>query len=578
MFPVVGDEFPSAEWAAAFAQYEANDAWYSGDQAKLQAVYAWTAGAGTRGDDPATHYHKASRSWRKGGARGWLSRMFNGRVVEDPGEHRTRIHAPVAGNLATLASDLLFAEPPTFRIYNAEGKPTKDRTQARLDAVLNSERTHRTLSHAGEETAGISAVVLTAHWDREISDVPWLQATSADAAVPEFVAGRLAAVNLYTTYPTGTGSGQVYCHVERHEVGAIVHALLLLENGKVAGVARLEDRPETAHIPRIGGAVAGPIDGSIALPTGIRQLTAAWWRHLPTRAFRKHGALALAGRAVFEGAEQMLDAVDEVWSSWMRDVKIARARLIVPEAFLDVQGPGLGGAFDDDRELLTGLAFTDLGGVDRETISAHQFAIRAEEHAATLLGLTREITQHAGYSLSSYSESQSSGGVTATEVTDRTTMTERTRDKQRLYFVDAGEPIARALMALDAVHYSGRELPADVDLRIEIPPLSQIDPEKEARIMGFLRSAQAASTDTLVRMQHKDWEETQIQEEIDRIRQENGLDDEQDPALLDRVPPGAGPAADESGNPIEDGQDPNGERDVVAEQRARDEQQRRAAA
>lgn len=542
-FPALDETFPSADWALAFAQYAENDAWYSGDQSKLSAVYSGTGGAATRGDDPATHFNKADGTWRRGGLRGFASRFFNGKVVDPAsGQQHTRIHTPVAGNLARLSSDLLMAEPPTFRIYNEAGKSFGGRPSSRSDKVLNSERTQRTLSAAAEDCAGISAVVLTAHWDRDVSDVPWLQHATADAAVPEFVGGRLAAVNLYTVYHVTTGDRLDYSltHVERHEPGYIVHGLLRInELGKTIRVVPLQDRPETEHLASIAGAVAGPLEGTIALPTGIRSLTAAWWRHLPTKTFRKSGRLSFLGRAVFEGSEQLLDAVDEVWSSWMRDIKIARARLIVPQSFLESQGAGLGGAFDDDAEILTALEYTNLGGDDQQMISAHQFAIRAEEHASTLLALTREITQHAGYSLSSYAEQASSGGMTATEVTDRTTMTERTRDRQRLYFIEAADPIAHALMELDRVHYGGAEIPNNADLRIEIPDLSQIDPEKEARVFQSLRIAMAASTRTLVVAQHPEWEDDQIDAEVEQIRLENNLGggEEVDPGAEDRVPP-----------------------------------------
>jgi hypothetical protein len=546
--PKLGEAFPDNSWGPAFHQYAANAAWWTGDQQALQSIYANVSGQ-TRGDDPATHYNKADRTLRRGGVRGWMARFFNGTPVSQDGEYRTRLHAPVAANLATLSSDLLFAEPPTFRLVDEDGEVIDDKAQTRLDRILNSEAAILALSDAAELTAGISATVLTAHWDRNISDRPWLQATACDAAVPEFAAGRLVAVNLFTEYhelrPTDRAVvDRTVVHIERHEPGAVVHALARLKANPRGDIVveeylPLSAREETAHIAEIPGAILDdPWNGAVRLPTGVKGLTAAWWRNRPTRLFRKNGGLAMMGRSDFEGAEQLLDAVDETWSSWMRDLKIARARLIVPNAFLDSMGPGMGGAFDTDREILTALEFTDLGG-DGGNISAHQFAIRAQEHSDTLHALTREITQFAGYSMSTYGESGATA-QTATEVVDRTTLTERTRDKKLRIFAEAIRPLAMTLLELDRVHFGGPGAGKAADLDIDWPDLSQIDPEKEARTFQYLRAAMAVSTETLVRAQHEDWSEAQIEAEVNRVQSEFNLDDSKlladDAANLDRAP------------------------------------------
>lgn len=40
------------------------------------------------------------------------------------------------------------------------------------------------------------------------------------------------------------------------------------------------------------------------------------------------------GRSDYKGVEPMLNAFDETWSSWMRDLKVGRARIFVPEAMI----------------------------------------------------------------------------------------------------------------------------------------------------------------------------------------------------------------------------------------------------
>ncbi len=373
-----------------------------------------------------------------------------------------------------------------------------------------------------------------------------MQASACDAAVPEYVGSKTVAINLWSTFQKLSSSGQitvVYYHVERHEVGAIVHALYEGRFGSIGKRVPLNSIPETEHLLGIRGGILNP-DLSVSLPTGIDMLTAQYWRNLPTRFHRKHGTLSRIGRADFEGVEAQLSAVDETWSSWMRDIKIARARLIVPAAFLD--GGALGPSFDDDREILTALEYADNN--NGETIQAHQFEIRYLEHKATILALIEDVLQHAGYSMSSYGETSDGGEKTATEVVDRTTATERTRDKKILYYKQAQIPLDEALLELDRIHYHGPGLPDGAKIDIEFTELSQIDPEKLARTMGLLRSAEAASTKTLVAMLHDDWDQPQLDEEVDRILAETGMSDvAPDPAKIDRVAPAIDP---ETGLPV----------------------------
>lgn len=555
--PQPGAAWPSPDWYYAFRQYATNDARYSGDQAALQRAYAGTVpGSNARGDDPAYHFNKVSRgvAGRLRNAFRWV--FFNGRPDVE-GEARTRFMSPAAYNLANLSADLLAAEPPAFQIVDASGKPVKSPAQDRVDKVLNGKATNRTLIHAGELAAGLGAVVLTAHWNRDESDAPWMDFTPCDAAIPEFIGGKLAAVNLFTIHYVQAPTRQTndgYIHIERHEPGAIIHGLFSIratdEQYQALGFAfrelgksvPLSTVDELAHIAEIPGSVAGD-DGTVILPTGIDMLTASWWRNRPTKQFRKFSTLSHLGRADWEGeGEIILDAIDETWSSWLRDIKLAKARLIIPESMLE--GTAKGAGFDEEREIWQQLAFVPKEA--QGTITAQQFAIRAAEHQLTLTQLTRELTQYAGYSMSSYGD-EAGASKTATEVVDRTSMTERTRDKKNLYAVEAYEPIARALMELDRVHYAGRGLAADVDLDISIPDLSQIDPEKEARTLQYLRAAQAISTREIVDQLHPDWEQRQKDAEVERILAENGLTETitvQDPGTAGRVDPVTGQPLD----------------------------------
>lgn len=533
--PVENQAWPTPEWEPAFEQYESNAAWFGADAERLAGLYG---GGITRGDNPATHLNRSDGTWRRGGLKGRIYQFFVGKIVAQQtpasgplgARTETRILSPIAGNIASMSADKVMGTPPSFRL-EVSGKPVDGDRQARVDDLFSSDPMRLALANAAELAAGLSAVAITAHYgDRTTSDRPWIQVTACDAVIPEWEGSRLTAVNLWTTYPTTDAFGvlgKVYYHVERHEPGAVVHALY---DGKIDGIGRrvpLDAHELTAWIQQIAGGQWNEADRILTLPTGIEELTAAWWPNRPTRRFRNDGHLSLIGRADIEGGEPFCDAHSMVWSSWLRDIKVARARLIVPNSMLETGQEGGGAFFDDDAEIITGLSYVRLGD-SSDVISAQQFAIRADDHAKTLLDITREILQHAGYNLSSYGEYGGGAAVTATEVNDRTSNTAATVAKKRLAFKAAFQPLARALLALDARHYAGTPL-GDATLTIEFDDSPRVDPEAQARAFSAYYAAYSASIETLVRERSPDWDDGLVKAEVERIKEERGLNRLADP-------------------------------------------------
>jgi hypothetical protein len=68
---------------------------------------------------------------------------------------------------------------------------------------------------------------------------------------------------------------------------------------------------------------------------------------------RKNRRLPI-GRSDFDAIEDELDALDETWSSLLRDIRLGKVRLFVPEGALErvAPGPGSGRTYDVDRELM----------------------------------------------------------------------------------------------------------------------------------------------------------------------------------------------------------------------------------
>jgi hypothetical protein len=567
--PEPNQPFPTVDLQPVFEQYQSNRAWAFGGDQDIAGVYGgWET---SRGDDSNTHFNRGGgssffrRAWRS------LTRPFwaagDGKVTGggNPPTQKTRLHSPIAGNLSALSSDLLYAEPPRI-VVQRDGKPlpSDDDLSKQLAQILD-EQFEATMSEAGEWVAGLSSACLVAQWDRQDgSRRPWVTVSPADSFVPEYRGSTLTAVNLFTTYHDVAASGRTnatYTHVERHEPGSITHALYRSGRGdgtNIGVLVNLDDWiPQVAHYRDIIGHLEDPDTQTIILNTGIDRITAYPWINLPTRRYSLTPATRWAGRADFEGAEQVLDKIDLVWSAWMRDIVIGRARLFVPEQYLEAAGPGGGPAFDEDSEILTpfaGAAINVDGGVP-QSISAQQFAIRASDHAATLDALVLELLTHAGISPASYQGvQQGSAQRTATEVTADRDATNRTRKRKIRYHNRAVVPLVEALLDLNRVHYRGDTLGVDDEVVVTFPTVDQIAPLVLAQVQQTLRAAQAASTKTLVLMQHPDWEPKEIDEEVLAIIAENpGLagELEADPTVVDRVDPLVNPQPSAGGDPSE---------------------------
>lgn len=555
--PTENKPFPATEVAPIFDQIRSNRAWSFGGDQDIAGVYGgWNA---SRGDDPNTHYNNSTgsgffrRVWRSVTRPFWGatdSAVTGGGV---PPQAKTRMHSPIAGNLAALSSDLLYSEPPRIVVQRA-GTPleSKDELSQQLSQILD-EQFEASMSEAGEWVAGLSSACLVAQWDAtDGSRRPWVTVSPADSYVPEYLGSKLTAVTLFTTYHDVTASGTTratYTHIERHEPGSITHALYRSsrgDGGDIGALVPIEDWIEQLQgITAIPGALTDPDGRTVILNTGITRITAYPWINLPTRRYSLTPSTRWAGRADIEGAEQVLDKIDMVWSAWMRDIVVGRARLIVPEQFLESAGPGGGPVFDEDSEILTPFASAALspdGGIS-EAISAQQFAIRAADHAATLESLVLELLTHAGISPATYQGVQqgSTGNRTATEVTADRDSTNRTRKRKIRYHNRAVVPLVEALLELNRVHYQGESLGKDDEVVVTFPTIDQIAPQVLATVQQTLRAAQSASTRTLVMMQHPDWEPREIDEEVTRIYAENpglsGDDVDTDPTEVERVDP-----------------------------------------
>ena len=520
--------WPPAPFSIALDRFAEHGAWWVGDTATLQTIYAGEA---------ATHVHNGAP--HRGGLVGSLSKAFWGAPLVK-GEKRMKMHVDLAGGICRLSATLLFGEQVKIRYpkpaeLDAAGiTPAKTKWQHegqdRLDKIMSSDETRAQLLQGGEYASALGGVFLAVTWNEGLADHVRIRAYAADCAIPEFQDGILTAVTLWTEYRVDR---DVYRLLERHDVGMISYTLHRGTDRFLGAVVPINSLNETAHYnglrsqAELDRAIAEPGSWSetVAVATGVPRLAVVYIpNRMPNKDWRKQGVLANLGRSDLAGIEDELDKVDMTWSSLMRDVALGQGRLTVPESWLESNGRGQGGTLDLDREVYVGV--NALGKGD-ETIGGQvhesQFDIRDETLLNVIDGLKREIAWTTGYSLAHLGVDHDGSMKTATEVEADYSDSERVRDEKAMYVKPALAQLAQVALAIDGVVFPGKgggwfdELP-DVDF----PPVSQEDMEKAARIIQSLFLSESISRRERVRRANAGWDEDQVDDEVDALKQEFG--------------------------------------------------------
>lgn len=493
------------------------DAWYASDPDRLAARYE------NRGVRELPENRPAQL---RGGAVGRIARWFWGNPTP-LGEKVDKLHVPLAGDIARTSSELLFSEPPRLLVDNTG---TQDALQELLATGL-----HPTLLEAGELAAALGGCYLRIVWDEDVDpDKPWIDAVAGDCAVPEFAYGRLRAVTFWRVLEED--GNEVLRHLERHEKGAILHGLYRGNLGTLGRAVPLTEHEQTAPL------AAQLVDGNRVNTGAPEHLTAAYIPNVrPARAWRNLPAAAGWGQSDYQGIEGLMDALDETYSSWMRDVQNGKGRIVVPDSMLDSLGPGKGTAWNEERRIYSGLNMLTRPG-DPNPLTVVQFDIRVQEHRDTCAELIEQAVRQAGYSAATFGEHGDDGkAVTATEIRARQRRSMTTKGKKCLYTVPPLASITEAWLAVYAGLFHG---PVEITRpTVEFQDSVSEAPVELATTAELLRRADAASDETLVRLVHPDWEDEQVAAEVTKLGQQREM---ADPAMTGAEfepdgPPGAEP-------------------------------------
>ncbi|MGW4825735.1 hypothetical protein ACWEP4_44540 [Streptomyces sp. NPDC004227] len=524
-------------------------AWYAGDTGHLAAVYG----------GPASYSrHPIARQFFEVDARrgtGSDLRMFWGQEAT-PGQTAAKLHVPIAGDIAEMSANLLWSEVPqvTVDLDSVTDRDTAKSTTAQIGRYLD-DRGHAKLREAAEQTAGLSNCYLRVVWDTALRPRPWLDVLQPDAVVPEWRWGLLAAATVWRELEPLADTSEVWRLLEYHTPGAIEYGVYKGSVGELGMRMDLRDHPDTEEF-------AARTDSLGRQTTGVTRLLISHLPNmLPNRMWDGIPGTAPLGRSDYAGIEPMMDALDESWTSWMRDLRLGKARIMLPQSMLDTDGPGTGGSFNLEQEVRVALNMLDEGSKD--AISQVQFNIRVDEHERTCKALRAQILASAGYSGQSFGD-EGSVAVTAREVAAREKLSLSTRGLKLLYQRPALLEVLTTMMMVDVRHCGAKGVDPAAELTASWPQAVQPDPEATARALSLLETAGAISTYMKVRQLHPEWDDTEVMAEVHRIRADkagggvpagdpfntgggdpNAGDTAEDPAADDAVQAGADEAQGE---------------------------------
>lgn len=474
------------------------DAWYVGTPDRLEKVYGRSF----------TGQHTPQRP---AGPLGRIyTRLWWGRETSQDNQRGDHLHIPVAADLARTSSNLLYAEPPSL-VATTSSKQTQDRLDEYAEGGM-----HDVLATGAEIGAALGGRYHRVTWDPSASK-PFLSTVDADAAWPQFVWGQLVAVTFWTVVER---SGNVVRrHLERHELdaagmGTISHGLYQGTETQLGRAIPLTESDTTRpYANRVGmdGALIDPRTPGLCVAYIPNATPAKEWRTDPIG--RDLGESDWAGPVM-----GLMDAADEAYSSLWRDIRLAKARLIVPSYMMESNGRGQGTTFDGDREVYEGVNAPPTEDGKNE-ILAQQFDIRVEEHLLAVEDVVKRTINGAGYANATFADG-TDGIMTATEVRARERKSYQTRERKIRQEKPKVAYLASKMMSIDAAIFGTPGLDWLDPVNVGFSDGVQDSALSMAQTVQALATAQAASIETKVRMVNPDWDDGQVQAEVAKIQAE----------------------------------------------------------
>lgn len=515
--------WPPAAVANTYLRMPLRMAWLGGDPAHLSGAYGVSAGQ-VVGGAPTTINPQ-------GGARRVVNAIKSAFWANQPdGEVSTKRHLPVAQDIATISSELLFSDPPQIQVkgpLDENGEPTLDTKAAQiaLDKALDKIGFQSTLLAAAEISSALGFTGLRIAWDKTnpaTAQRPTIVRQDGNACIPIYSWGQLRGVIFWQIVQQDADT--VWRHLEAHEGGRVWHALYKGDHQNIGELMPLETQTATANLAPL---MAANPEG-LVLDADPDAKTAT---SIPNMLPDPLDPLSYAGRSDFTPAViDLFDSIDMTYSQMMDAIDDGKSRLMVAASLLESRGPGRGASFDLNQRVFTKL---NMPPGERDgaamPIEKVQFEMRIAEYLQGIHELRDLAIQAAGYNSQSLG-TDDGGPITATQYAGEGKRSMSTRDKKIRYWDTELEGLLSTYLRIlvNEFHVTA-EVPGEdgapaqlvtvkaFPVEVTFPEAVQPTLSELAATAKALADAKAASTYVLVATVHPDWSPTQVQTEVDRI-------------------------------------------------------------
>ena len=215
-----------------------------------------------------------------------------------------------------------------------------------------------------------------------------------------------------------------------------------------------------------------------------------------------------------------MDSLDEAYSSWSREMRLAKAEKVVPESWLEYNNRTGQFQYDTSKSTYTGM---NVPGDEMDEPKLIQPEMRVDQYEQTCLNFIERIISSAGYSPQSFGlniEGRAESG-TALRVRERKSL--KTKAKKERYFREPLQDILQLLLKVDYEHFGNRSINPELKPSVTFADSIQDDPSEIAQSLQKLEQAKAMSIEAKVRYLHQEWSENEIEAEVERIKQEQGI-------------------------------------------------------
>jgi A118 family predicted phage portal protein len=461
--------------------------WYSDDAEAIANFYA----------------HRVSDNTPNGRFWGEIERKERANVV----------HEPLVTDITAMSSNLLFSEPPEIIIPES----ATEKQQSKIDAFIEENGLYSLLLEAADMCAGMGGVYLKLDTDPDISDSAILTIKTPEMAIPTFKYNRLVEVCFWKKVKSDDKKVFRLFENRFNENDTLHIEYALFEGsddhiGKKVSVDKLVETQgfEDQQFPNYSG-------------IGVE--------YIPNVLPNKLHPGSAQGMSDFAGSLTLLDSLDETMTSWMRDLTLGQARIFVDKEVMSPDVPDnlnypkeQFDRFDPHNRVyqMTDLSNWKLTGGGAKPIDSIQFDIRVDEHMKTATKLIESIVSRSGYAPQSFGLNVDGRADSGTALRLRERKTFLTQSKKAKYWKRALTKLMNSFQEFERV--TGLNTIEPVEIKAHPSDSIVHDMSEVSQTVMNLRSAEAISIETSIKMAHPDWSDEAVQAEKNAILAERGAE------------------------------------------------------